>query len=142
MLDPRTMKAIGRVIGKQAQTLAKQNETTANDVIDLAPLLKPWKNGVYNTGDVVTHNGAPWRCITGHDSTGQANWEPGVAPSLFAPYHATDAEHALPWIAPTGAHDLYRAGEYMVYTDGKTYCCARDTNFSPNDYAQAWLVME
>ena len=26
----------------------------------------------------------------------------------------------------------------MVYTDGKTYRCLSDTNFSPEDYPQAW----
>lgn len=142
MLDAKTMKAIGRVIGKQAQTLVKTDGIKVNEVIDLAPLLKAWKQGIYNVNDVVVHKGAPWKCITGHDSTGQVDWEPGVAPSLFAPYHATDADHALPWVAPTGAHDLYKAGEYMVFTDGKTYCCITDTNYSPDVYARAWAVKE
>lgn len=33
-----------------------------------------------------------------------------AAPALWAPYHATDRAHALPWIAPTGAQDAYNAG--------------------------------
>ena len=33
---------------------------------------------------------------------------------------------------------MYRAGEYMVWTDGTIYRCKADTNFSPVDYAQAW----
>lgn len=33
---------------------------------------------------------------------------------------------------------MYRAGEYMVWTDGKVYRCKEDTNFSPEDYPQAW----
>ena len=41
-----------------------------------------------------------------------------------------------------GAHDMYRVGEYMIYTDGKTYQCKQDTNFSPEDYAQAWEVCD
>ena len=45
---------------------------------------------------------------------------------------------ARPWVAPQGAHDMYRAGEYMVFTDGKVYRCLSDTNFSPTDYPQAW----
>ena len=39
---------------------------------------------------------------------------------------------------PTGAHDMYKTGEYMIWTDGNTYKCIQDTNFSPEEYAQAW----
>ena len=30
----------------------------------------------------------------------------------------------------------------MVYTDGKIYKCKQDTNFSPDDYKDAWEVVE
>lgn len=39
-----------------------------------------------------------------------------------------------------GTTDMYHAGEYMVYTDSKTYRCRQDTNFSPEDYPAAWEV--
>lgn len=35
----------------------------------------------------------------------------------------------------TGAHDMYKAGEYMIWTDGIIKKCLRDTNFSPTEYA-------
>ena len=41
--------------------------------------------------------------------------------------------------ASTGAHDMYKQGEYMIWTDGAVYCCKSDTIFSPGDYAQAWM---
>lgn len=44
----------------------------------------------------------------------------------------------MPWIKPTGAHDMYKANEYMVFTDGGTYRCIQDTAYSPTEYAQAW----
>lgn len=40
----------------------------------------------------------------------------------------------------TRAHDMYKSGEYMIWTDGNTYRCKQDTNFSPTEYAQAWEV--
>lgn len=40
--------------------------------------------------------------------------------------------------APAGAHDMYKVGEYMIYTDKNIYKCIQDTNFSPSDYPQAW----
>ena len=33
-----------------------------------------------------------------------------------------------------GAHDMYKAGEYMIWTDGTVKKCLRDTNFSPDEY--------
>ena len=53
-------------------------------------------------------------------------------------YHGTSPETARPWVVPTGTHDMYRAGEYMVWTDGQTYRCRQDTNFSPEDLPGAW----
>lgn len=46
----------------------------------------------------------------------------------------------MPFVPVQGSHDMYRTGEYMIYTDGKTYKCKSDTNFSPTDYAEAWEV--
>lgn len=53
-------------------------------------------------------------------------------------YHGTTPESARPWIAPTGAHDMYKAGEYTIWTDDKTYKAKMDTAYSPADYPQAW----
>lgn len=140
------MRAIGRLAARQARTQAK--EATANEVIDLGPLLEPWKAGTaespidYALGDVRTYNNQPWKCVQVHTHHGESGWEPGVAASLWANYHATDATHALPWVQPTGAHDMYKTNEYMIYTDGKIYKCLSNTNFSPTEYSQAWEVVE
>ena len=48
----------------------------------------------------------------------------------------------MPFVPVQGAHDMYRAGEYMIYTDGQIYRCKQDTAYSPEDYAQAWEVVE
>ena len=40
----------------------------------------------------------------------------------------------------TGAHDMYKSVEYMIWTDNQVYKCTQDTNFSPTEYAQAWEV--
>lgn len=58
--------------------------------------------------------------------------------TLWKPWHSRKKEYALPWEQPTGAHDMYKAGEYMIWTDGTVKKCIQDTNFSPEEYAQAW----
>lgn len=144
MLDTNTMRAIGRLIALQARKQVL--EAAANDVIDLGPLLEPWKAGTsespidYTVGDVRTYNNQPWKCVQAHTHHGEPGWEPGAV-SMWGAYHATDATHALPWVKPTGAHDMYKAGEYMIWTDGNKYKCVQDTAYSPEEYIQAWEVV-
>ena len=145
MLDMQTMRAIGTMVARLARTAAP--ESNANEVIDLYPLLEPWKAGTmdapvnYAVGDVRTHAGQPWKCAQAHTHRGEPGWEPGTAASLWAAYHATDAAHALPWIAPTGAHDAYQTGEWMIWTDGNTYRCTQNaTVWGPDELPSAWEV--
>ena len=141
MLDVKTMRAIGGLLARQARARAREADAGANEVIDLGPLLEEWKAGTaeapvaYAAGEVRTYGGQPWKCVQGHAHHGEPGWEPGAAASLWAACHATDAAHALPWVQPTGAHDMYKAGEYMIYTDGVTYRAKMDTAYSPEEYA-------
>lgn len=100
---------------------------------------EPWTPGQHAPGDIRTDpaTGYPRECMTAHDSTVNTGWTI-TTPSLWRPYHSRAREYALPWEAPTGAHDIYKAGEYMIWTDGETYRCLTGTNFSPADYAAAW----
>lgn len=45
---------------------------------------------------------------------------------------------ARSWEQPTGAHDMYKVGEYMIWTDGTVKKCVQDTDFSPDEYPDAW----
>lgn len=103
--------------------------------------IRIWKPGVYAYDDVRLHSGIPYKCIQAHDSTG-ADWTPLNSPALWMQYHGTSKETARPWIAPTGAHDMYKAGEWMIWTDGLAYRCLYDTSFSPVDYPGAWGLGE
>lgn len=120
----------------------KAPDMAADDVIGVAAVLPPWKEGSHTAGNVVQHNGQPWRCLQDHDSTGNADWCPGKAPSLWGAYHARSAARALPWQAPTGAHDTYNKGEYMVWSDGVTYLCNTDaTVYGPDVLPAAWAAI-
>ena len=99
------------------------------------------QNKYHEVGEVALHptTGSPKECITAYDGTVQQGWTIDTA-TLWKPWHSRKKEYALPWEAPTGAHDMYKSGEYMIWTDGLTYKCTQDTNFSPSEYAQAWEV--
>ena len=109
----------------------------ADLVISASQMLLPWTEGEYILGDVRTWEGQPRRCCQAHDSTGNPTWTPATA-SLWAPFHAQSVAYALPWVPPTGAHDMYKAGEYMVWTDDLVYKCQQDTAYSPLEDAGAW----
>lgn len=90
-------------------------------------------------GEVARHpeTGSPKECITAYDGSVQPDWTIDT-PTLWKPWHSRKKEYALPWEAPTGAHDMYKAGEYMIWTDGVIKKALRDTNFSPEEYPADW----
>lgn len=118
--------------------------TSAADVTGMDMLFPVYRQeGQYQVGDIRTdpESRQPHRCILGYDASVQKDWTLST-PTLWIPYHGTDKGSAYPWAAPTGAHDMYRSGEFMTYTDGAIYRCKQDTNYSPDDYAQAWEKAE
>ena len=111
--------------------------------IQCMALFEPWTKGNYEVGDVRTDpkTSYPYECITQHDSVSNPDWTIDNR-TLWKPWHSRSLEYALPWEAPTGAHDMYKIGEYMIFADGKVYKALQDTNFSPTEYAQAWEVQQ
>lgn len=97
------------------------------------------QNKYHDAGEVATdpETGYPYECMTAYDGTVQQDWTISNR-TLWKPWNSRKPEYALPWEAPTGAHDMYKEGEYMIWTDGAVKKCVQDTNFSPYDYPKAW----
>ena len=136
----------------RAETLAAVNfarmmlPTTVminDDVITVAALYAEWTEGAYQVGDIrlAWYGGAHqlWKCRQAHDTATYPDITPdGTAWRTFwIPFHGTSPETAQDWIAPSGAHDQYEAGEYMKW-NGQTYKCLSATVYTPEEYAQAW----
>lgn len=132
---------------------ANQVATMEDDVIiQCSGLADDWAPGNHTQGEVYnTRNGVhadgpewdqTWECFQAYDNATFQDIKPGN-PSWYTfnrPLHGKSLETARPFVPVQGAHDMYRAGEYAVWTDGKTYRCKNDTNFSPEDYPEAWEV--
>ena len=69
------------------------------------------------------------------------NWNPVEATSLWANYHGTDAEHALPYVAPLGAHDAYMKGEFVIYNEDCYECITDATVYSPEVLPANWKMV-
>ena len=136
-------------IRSQIEVLYSKANTTTDEKISMFALCPKWKLGSHSVGDVYctesstdeSINNQIWECIQTYDNSTY----PDIIPSnkstwgtFNKPYHGTTEETARPWVAPTGAHDMYLVGEMMIWTDGSIYKCTQQTNFSPEEYAQAW----
>ena len=107
-------------------------------------LYEDWAAGAYQVGDIRNAAGQTWECFQAHDNAAYPDIRPGESAwfTFWRPLHGKTPETARPFVPVQGAHDMYKAGEYMIYTDGKVYRCLSDTNFSPEDYPQAWEAAE
>ena len=138
---------------REATELRSQMETvfekaapvmTADEAITNRVMCKAWAKGKHTVGEVYSTGEQLWQCIQDYDNAVYPDIIPGSAAwgTFHKPYHGTTKETALLWVAPTGAHDMYLAGEYMIWTDGLIYKCLSSTAYSPEDYAGAWEVVE
>ena len=116
---------------------------TDEDVRIRASALYPdWSAGAHAAGESCNAGGQTWECYQAHDNAVYPDIAPGNAAwyTFWRPLHGNSIATARAWVQPTGAHDIYRAGEYMIWTDGQVYKCLSDTAYSPGEYAQAWEV--
>ena len=125
---------------RDATMIAVTSVTGDNDRLRISALIQDWSAGEHAVGDVYCANGQVWECYAAYDNAVYPDIKPGNSAwyTFNRPLHGTTQETARPWVQPTGAHDMYHAGEYMVYTDGALYLSKMDTVYSPTEYAGAW----
>lgn len=107
-------------------------------------LYAEWKPGKHKKGEIYNAEGQMWECYQDYDNAVHPDITPGsTAWATFnRPLHGKSRETARPWVRPTHAEDVYRSGEWMIYTDSRYYECisASGTNFSPEEYPGGWEV--
>ena len=107
-------------------------------------LFPVWERGDYAAGDVRTDpaTGYPYECHTPHDSVSNPGDDWTIKNrALWKPWHSRSAEYALPWEAPTAAYDMYKVGEYMIWTDGTVRRCKADTDRGPDVLPDYWEMV-
>ena len=112
----------------------------ADEKIRASGLYEDWELGKYAVGDIRNAKDQTWECFQAHDNATYPDINPDNAAwyTFWRPLHGKTPETARPFVPVQGAHDMYRVGEYMIWTDGEIYECLRDTNYSPEDYAADW----
>ena len=142
-LNEMYIPSVSKSMQEFAKAFLKENPPqTVEQKMSLSGLYETWKLGNYVVGDVRNYAGQTWECHQAHDNAiySDINPEnPQTWAAFWKPLHGNSIETARPWVKPwAGTTDMYHAGEYMVYTDGKHYKCISDTVYSPEDYQKAW----
>lgn len=116
---------------------------TADEIIMCSALYDEWKPGKYVVGDIFSVGGDIWECFQNYDNAVNPDIVPGNAAwfTFNRPYHGTSRETARNFVHPTGAHDIYKKGEWAVQ-GGKFTECLSDTSYSLEEYPSAWGVRE
>lgn len=116
----------------------KTPETDA-ERIRCGALYPVWQKGSHAVGEIYLALDDLWECYQAYDNAVYPDITPGNAAwyTFNRPLHGNSRETARAFVQPTGAHDMYHTGEYMIY-EGKLYLCLQDTAYSPAEYAAAW----
>lgn len=73
-----------------------------------------------------------------HDATGQPDWFPDKAVSLWDICHTTGPKLAKPYPAPRGTRGLWQAGECCTL-EGHVWRCTSDDNaYGPQELTERW----
>lgn len=116
---------------------------TADEIIMCSALYDEWMPGKHVVGDIFSVDGDIWECFQNYDNAVYPDIVPGNAAwfTFNRPYHGTSRETARNFVHPTGAHDIYKKGEWAVQ-GGKFTECLSDTSYSLEEYPSAWGVRE
>ena len=116
---------------------------TADEIIICSALYDEWMPGKHVVGDIFSVDGDVWECFQNYDNAVYPDIAPGGSAwfTFNRPYHGTSRETARNFVHPTGAHDIYKKGEWAVQ-DGKFTECLCDTSYSLEEYPAAWGVRE
>lgn len=116
---------------------------TADEIIMCSALYDEWKPGKHVVGDIFSVGGDIWECFQNYDNAVYPDIAPGGSAwfTFNRPYHGTSRETARNFVHPTGAHDIYKKGEWAVQ-GGKFTECLSDTSYSLEEYPAAWGVRE
>ena len=140
-MNKKTLDAITSLVYVSRQVLNGNAITEDDQKLRASGLYEDWAPGaVYEVGDVRNADGQTWECFQAHDGAVYPDISPEGAAwrTFWRPLHGNTPETARPFVEVQGAHDTYKAGEFMVWTDETVRECLRETNFNPDDDPTAW----
>lgn len=123
--------------------LSKENANILTDDekrLNVSVLYPDWSEGKHEVGEIYNADEQTWECFQAYDNAIYPDIKPDNSAwfTFNRPLHGKSPETARPYVKPMGAQDVYRVGEYIIWTGGAVYKCVTDTIYSPEEYALAW----
>lgn len=142
-MNEKMLSALASSIYLSRLLLAGEAVNTDGRRIRASGLYPEWAPGDHPKGEIFNADGQTWEVFQAYDNAVYPDVRPREAAwyTFNRPLHGDAPETARPFVPVQGAHDRYRAGEYMIWTDGSVYRCLRDTNFSPGEYPADWEIV-
>lgn len=139
-------KALASAVYVSKLVAKGENLDTDDKRIRASGLYDDWTPGSHKVGDGYNADGQTWECYQDYDNAVYPDIKPGEAAwfTFNRPLHGKTKETARPWVAPTHSMDIYKQGEWMIWTDG-TYCeciSPNGTNYSPEEAPTLWRKEE
>lgn len=133
----------GRSDAAALSALALSGEADGTCLIAHSDIIPTWRQRAYNTdetpvGKPYRWKGQVYRLWQQHDATGQPDWSPDLAVSLWDLCHTTDPAQATAYAAPRGTRGLWQTGECCVLNGRVWRCLTADTAYSPAELPAAW----
>ena len=143
MMRERLLAALEGAVYLSRLLLEGEETNTDERRLRASGLYPEWAPGEHREGEHCTAGGQVWECFAAYDNAVYPDIRPGGAAwhTFNRPLHGASPGTARPFVPVQGAHDMYRAGEYMIWTDGGVYRCLRDTNFSPEEVPADWEIV-
>ena len=83
-------------------------------------------------------NGQVYRLWQQHDATGQPDWSPDKAVSLWDICHTTDPKLAGPYVQPQGTRGLYQPEDCCTENGHVWKCTQPNTVYPPSQLPASW----
>lgn len=133
----------GRADAAAVAALALAGEADGTYLIGHEPEIPTWRQRDYNTeetpvGKPYKWNGQVYQLWQQHDATGQSDWSPDKAVSLWNICHTTDPRLAKEYTAPQGTRGLWQSGECCVLNAHVWRSLTADNAYSPAEFPANW----
>lgn len=149
MESSKVMEALSSLVYVSKMQLNDREITTDDQRIRASGLFDEWTAGNHTVGEIFNTYHADgtleqtWECFQAYNNAVYPDIAPGNSAwyTFNRPLHGKSRATARPFTPVQGSHDMYHTGEWMIF-GGSYYECGQDTNFSPVDYARAWILRD
>lgn len=135
------LKARGRADAAALAARAVSGEADGTELVEKARQVPTWRQRDFSqvaVGTPYQWAGQVYKLWQQHDASGQPDWTPDRAASLWDVCHTTDPAKAGPYVQPQGTRGLYQSGECCV-EDGRVWKCIQaGAAYPPSQLPEAW----